>query len=97
MAFFALSYEYGSDYMEKQAAHMAGHMSHLKAAEARGEVVFAGAAMEGTVPFGFVIFQADDAAKVTAFAETDPYITGGVAKSWKIRPWLGVVGPGLMS
>ena len=94
MAFFALAYEYGPDYLEKRGPHTEGHMGHLKAAEARGEVVFAGAAMEAGVPFGFVVFQVDDIARVENYAKTDPYVVGGVTKSWKARPWYGLVGPG---
>ncbi len=96
MAFFALSYEYDASYLEKRGPFTEGHTAHLKAAEARGEVVFAGAAMEGAVPFGFVVFKADDASPVEAFAKSDPYVMGGVTKAWKVRPWYGVIGPGLI-
>jgi uncharacterized protein len=94
MAYFALTYEYGRDYMATRDPFKDGHTDHLKTAIARGEVLFAGAAMEGAVPFGFVLFSVEDAAKVEDFARTDPYVTGGVSKAWKVRPWYGVAGPG---
>ena len=56
--------------------------------------MFAGAAMDGAVPFAFLVFQVEDAAQVEAYAKADPYVVGGVSKSWKVRPWYGMVGPG---
>lgn len=94
MAYFALTYDYAEDYFSTRDPYKQDHIDHLKGGIARGEVVFAGAAIEGVVPFGFVLFDVADEAKVKDFARADPYVTGGICKSWKARPWHGVFGPG---
>lgn len=95
MKLYALFQQFGADYMEKRGPFRDEHMAHLNAAIARGDILVAGAMMEGA-PESMVIFQADSAEAVEAYARADPYVAGGVTKSWCVREWIAVAGPGAL-
>ncbi|HEY0947837.1 MAG TPA: nuclear transport factor 2 family protein, partial [Opitutaceae bacterium] len=55
------------------------HFQHLKAATAKGQVVFAGRTMEpGERTFGVVVFEAPDEDTARRFMESDPAVVAGV-------------------
>lgn len=63
------------------------HFQHLKAATARGQVVFAGRTMEpGERTFGLVVFEAPDENAARAFMESDPAVLAGVM-TVELRPY----------
>lgn len=93
MKTFALSYQFGPDYLERRAPFKDAHMLHLNAAVDRGAVLLAGALMQ-EAPQSFVIMKADHQGEVEQYAKSDPYVTGGVVKSWSVGEWFAVVGPG---
>ena len=55
--------------------------------------MFAGAL--GDPPDGaLLVFSAESAAPVEAFALADPYVIEGLVTAWRVRPWNIVVGAG---
>lgn len=87
-----LEYTYGDDYLEARERFRPAHLAAAWAAVERGELFLGGAVGDG--PFsGLLIFEGDDpVASARAFAEADPYVTGGLVASWTARPWTTVVG-----
>jgi uncharacterized protein YciI len=86
-----LLYDYAADYLERRDGHRAEHLRRAWEAEARGELVLAGALAEPADGAVFVFAPgADDAA--ARFAEADPYVRHGLVTRWRVRPWTTVVG-----
>ncbi|HEU4628795.1 MAG TPA: YciI-like protein [Gemmatimonadaceae bacterium] len=88
---FLLLYDLAPDYLERRGAHRDAHLALAWEAQARGELVLAGALAEP--PDGAVfLFQGDTPAAAEAFAAADPYVRHGVVTRWRVRPWTTVVG-----
>jgi hypothetical protein len=92
MAHFLLFYDIASDYLERRPQFRGAHLKHAEAAVARGELVLGGA-LADPIDGAVLLFSAPDKNLVTRFAEEDPYVTNGLVKSWRVRPWATVVGP----
>jgi hypothetical protein len=92
MAYYVLRYDtVVDDYVNRRAPFRAEHLTLVKDAQARGEVVMAGAV--GETPDGaIIVFRADSAEAATQFAQRDPYVTNGLVLSWRVQPWHVVVG-----
>jgi uncharacterized protein YciI len=91
MKYFALLYDVVDGFIEKRAPHRPAHLQMIREAHARGEVVLAGAL--GDPPDGaLIVFRADTADVVERFAKADPYVTNGLVRSWRVRPWAVVIG-----
>jgi uncharacterized protein len=91
MKYFALTYDVVENYVELRTAFREQHLKLLRDAHARGEIVMAGAA--GDPPDqALLVFRTSDATVVEHFAKNDPYVTNGLVKKWKVRPWNVVVG-----
>jgi uncharacterized protein YciI len=88
---YLLFYEAGPDYIERRAPHRAAHLKLAQAAVERGELVLGGALAE-PADASVLLFKADSPAAAEAFARADPYVTAGVVKTWRVRPWTTVVG-----
>ena len=85
-----------ADHAQRREHYRADHLSHARAAVARGELLLGGALadpMDGAV----LLFQGDSPDAARAFAENDPYVQGGLVESWEVRPWTTVVGAGAAS
>ena len=94
MSHFLLLYDYVEDYMERRAPFRSAHLALAQEAHDRGELVMAGAL--GDAPPGAVfVFSVAGPATVQAFVDADPYVSGGVVTSWRMRPWNVVVGAGI--
>lgn len=88
---FLLLYTYVPDILVRRPQFRGAHVQHARAAVARGELVLGGAfadPVDGAVLF----FSADSRRLVEAFAEADPYVTGGLVTEWKVREWTTVIG-----
>jgi uncharacterized protein len=93
MSYFALMYDVVDGFGEKRMAHRPAHLELINAAHARGELVLAGAL--GNPPDGaLLVFRAEAADTAENFARADPYVTSGLVKSWRVRPWNVVIGAG---
>ncbi|MDH4065744.1 MAG: YciI-like protein [Acidobacteriota bacterium] len=90
MPYFALIYEVADDFIDKRTPYRPEHLQMAREAEARGELVMAGALGE---PAGaLLVFRADDRSVAEAFAAADPYVTAGLVTRWQVRPWTVVIG-----
>jgi uncharacterized protein YciI len=88
---YILFYDVVGDYVERRAPFRAEHLSLIRQAADRGEVVMAGALADP--PDGAVlIFRGEAAAQ--DFAQGDPYVKNGLVTAWRVRKWNTVVGDG---
>ena len=91
MKHFALMYDVVDRFAEKRTPHREAHLALVRAAQARGELIMAGAL--GDPPDGaLLVFRAENADAVERFARADPYVTNGLVKTWRVRPWNVVIG-----
>ena len=88
---YLLLYDVSSDYLERRGAFRNEHLGLAWDAQARGELVLAGALAEPADGAVF-LFQGDSPAAAQAFAEADPYVRQGLVTRWRVRPWTTVVG-----
>lgn len=88
---YLLIYDVADDYVERRAPLRAAHIRHARAAEARGELVLAGAL--ANPPDGAVLlFRGQSPEAAEAFAAADPYVVNGLVTRWRVREWTTVVG-----
>jgi uncharacterized protein YciI len=88
--YFALLYETVPDYLERRKPLRAEHLALAKRAHEEGRLVLAGAF---DPPDGaLLVFRAESAAEVEAFAREDPYVKSGLVARWRVRPWTVVIG-----
>jgi hypothetical protein len=91
MKYFALIYDVVDGFAEKRMPYRPAHLELVREAHARGELLMAGAL--GDPPDGaLLVFRAESDEVVERFATADPYVTGGLAKRWAVRPWNVVIG-----
>ena len=91
MMHFILIYELAPHYLQDRASYRAEHLKLAWEAQARGEIVLAGALTDPSDRAVFV-FQSDTDAAARAFAAADPYVKAGLVKGWSVRAWNTVVG-----
>jgi uncharacterized protein YciI len=88
---YLLFYDVVDNYAEKRTPFRKDHITHARAAVARGELVLAGALanpVDGTV----LLFKGTSPAAAEAFAKADPYVTNGLVTTWRVREWTTVIG-----
>ena len=91
MAHFALLYDTVDRFVERRAPFRDAHLRLVRDAHGRGLLLMAGPL--GDPPDGaLLVFRAESAAHVEAFARADPYVTEGLVTAWRVRPWNVVVG-----
>jgi uncharacterized protein len=88
---FLLFYEVTADYVERRAQYRNDHLLLAWESAARGELILGGA-LTDPVDGAVLLFKADSAAIVEGFAQNDPYVRNGLVASWRVRPWMTVVG-----
>ncbi len=90
MPYFALTYDVVDGFVEKRMPFRPDHLKEVRDAQARGELVMAGALGE---PAGaLLVFRTADRLAPEAFAMNDPYVKQGLVTRWTVRPWTVVVG-----
>ena len=89
---YLLFYDVVDDYIERRTPLRPAHIAHARAAEARGELVLAGA-LANPADGAVLLFRGDSPAPAEAFAAADPYVTEGLVRRWRVREWTTVVGP----
>jgi uncharacterized protein len=92
MKHFVLLYEYPCDFRDRRAPFRAAHLGYADAAVGRGELQLGGAFADDP-PQGMLLFKAETADVVEAFAASDPYVQNGLVTAWRVREWTTVVGP----
>ncbi|MFL6730858.1 MAG: YciI-like protein [Sphingomicrobium sp.] len=91
MKHFLMFYEGAPDYLERRPQFRSAHLRHAWAAQARGELVLAGA-LADPVDGAVLMFNGEDASAAEAFARADPYVINGLVQRWHVREWTTVVG-----
>jgi uncharacterized protein len=86
-----LTYELVEGYLERRATLRSEHLGLAEAAQARGELVMAGA-LADPADRAVLVFEADDASVAESFATHDPYVAAGLVTRWEVRPWTVVIG-----
>jgi uncharacterized protein YciI len=88
--YFALMYDVVDDFVNKRTPFRPAHLKEVREANARGELIMAGALGE---PAGaLLVFRGADKTVAENFANADPYVKQGLVKAWRVRPWTVVVG-----
>jgi uncharacterized protein YciI len=88
---YLLMYDLAPDYLARRGEFRNEHLKLAWEAEQRGELVIAGALAE-PADTAVLLFTGDSPDAAERFARTDPYVTQGLVKSWRVRPWTTVVG-----
>lgn len=91
MNHYLLFYHFVGDYAERRATYRNAHLAHAWAANARGELVLAGA-LTDPLDTGVLLFKGDGPAVAEAFARVDPYVVSGLVREWRVRQWVTTVG-----
>lgn len=91
MKHYLLFYSFVGDYLQRRPAFRDAHLRHAWEAQQRGTLVLAGAVGD-PLDTAVLMFAADSALAVEAFARADPYVVNGLVTSWRVREWLTVVG-----
>lgn len=90
---YLLFYEFVADYLERRATFRSQHLRLAWEAQARGELVLAGAYAE-PVDGAALLFRCNSRAVPETFAASDPYVMAGLVSRWHVREWTTVVGEG---
>ena len=88
---YLLTYELAADYLERRGEFRNEHLKLAWDAQERGEILIAGALAE-PADTALLLFTGDTPEAAERFANADPYVTNGLVKSWRVRPWNTVVG-----
>jgi len=88
---FLLFYEYVDDYLARRGPLRDAHLGLAWAAQARGELILAGALAEPSDQ-AVLVFAGDTPEVAERFAQADPYVQQGLVKHWYVRHWTTVVG-----
>jgi uncharacterized protein len=88
---YLLFYDVSSDYVSRRAEFRAEHLALAWQAQARGELILAGA-LADPVDGAVLLFRGDSAEVATRFVAADPYVKNGLVTRWRVRPWTTVVG-----
>jgi uncharacterized protein YciI len=88
---YLLCYELAPDYLDRRGEFRTPHLQLAWDAQQRGELVLAGA-LSDPADMAILMFQGDSPEVAERFAQADPYVTGGLVVSYKVRLWHTVVG-----
>jgi uncharacterized protein len=88
---YLLFYEAGDRYEERRRPFREAHIRYAREAVSRGELLLGGA-LGNPADGAVILFRGDSPAAAEKFATSDPYVTNGVIKSWRVREWSTVVG-----
>ena len=88
---YLLFYEFVPDYLDRRPQFRSTHLKLAWEAQARGELVLAGAYADPT-DGAALLFSCDSEQVPQSFAEADPYVRNGLVVRWQVRAWTTVVG-----
>ena len=91
MRHFLLMYTTAADYQQRRGTFRAEHLRLAWEAQARGELVLAGA-LADPADGAVLLFQGESPAAAEAFAKADPYVLNGLVEKWVVRAWTTVIG-----
>src|SRR5688572_7516439 len=90
---YLLFYDVAPDYLERRAAFRNEHLALAWDAQARGDLILAGA-LANPADGAVFHFRGNSPAAAEAFASADPYVRNGLVTRWRVREWTTVVGDG---
>ena len=90
---YLLLYDVVDDYVDRRGPFRTEHLSLLKKAHDRGELVIVGALADPVDSAAFV-FRGSSPEPAESFAQSDPYVLNGLVKHWRVRKWNTVIGDG---
>jgi uncharacterized protein YciI len=88
---YLLWYDLTPEYLKRRGEFREEHLRLAWAAADRGELVLGGAVGD-PVDTALLVFQGDSPEAAERFARADPYVTNGLIRRWRVRPWTTVVG-----
>jgi len=88
---YLLTYDLAPDYLARRGEFRDEHLKLAWDAQASGELLIAGA-LSDPADTALLVFAGDTPEAAERFASADPYVTHGLVKSWRVRPWNTVVG-----
>lgn len=91
VVYHVLFYDLVPDYLERRTPLREEHLRLAREAEARGEIVLAGAFAD-PADRSMIVFQTDDPEAPVRFARSDPYVKSGLVTKWTVRKWTVVIG-----
>jgi len=92
MTYFVLFYDTVDNFVERRQPYRQSHLAQVDAAHREGRLLLAGALKPADG--ALLLFRTNDVAEVERFAASDPYVTNGLVKSWRVREWATVIGEG---
>ena len=90
---YLLFYDVVEGYTEKRKPFRSAHLAYANEAVARGALVLGGA-LADPVDAAVLLFRTPSREAVERFVAQDPYVLNGLVKSWRVREWTTVIGPG---
>jgi hypothetical protein len=91
MSYYALLYDAVDDFIARRGAYRDEHLRLAREAQARGELILAGAFAD-PADGALLIFQGAGPEVAQSFAHHDPYVKNGLVTKWRVRSWTVVVG-----
>lgn len=91
MPYFAVYYTVADDFLARRGTFREEHLRLAREANARGELLLAGALSE-PADGALLVFSCTDRSIAESFARQDPYVISGVVKKWEVRPWNVIIG-----
>jgi len=88
---YLLMYDLAPDYLARRGEFRNAHLKLGWEAQARGELVIAGA-LADPADGAVLLFSGDSPAAAERFAEADPYVANGLVTRWRVRAWTTVIG-----
>jgi uncharacterized protein len=89
---YLLFYDVAEDYLTRRVPLRSAHLEYARPFVQRGELILGGA-LADPADAAVLLFQSASPAPAEAFAQSDPYVTRGLVRSWRVREWTTVVGP----
>jgi uncharacterized protein len=89
--YYILFYKTVDHYVERRAPYREEHLKYAMAAQARGDLVMAGA-LADPADSAVLLFKGDGPSVAEDFAKNDPYVRNGLIPEWHVRPWTVVIG-----
>jgi len=87
---YILFYHLVEDYVARRGPLREQHLTLIRAARERGELVLAGA-LANPVDAAVLVFRGPSKDAAEAFAQADPYVKNGLITAWRVREWTAVV------
>ncbi len=88
-----LFYQVVEGFTEKRTSFRGAHLKKVQEAHQAGHLVLAGA-LADPADGAVLVFHGPDPRVAEDFAQSDPYVTEKLVKSWTVRKWMTVVGEG---